>query len=47
MKPPDEPRVGNDKRPPKVSRTEEARRIIEEYVDNLRKIIKKLRRRLN
>ena len=33
--------------PPKLSRSEEAaRRIIEEYADHLREIIKKLRRRL-
>lgn len=43
----DKPRVGKDKRPPKLSRSEEARRIIQEYVENLRKIVKKLRRRLN
>jgi len=33
--------------PPKLSRSEEARRIIEEYADHLREIIKKLRRRLH
>jgi len=32
--------------PPKLSRSEEARRIIEECADHLRQIIKKLRRRL-
>ena len=50
MKPPEEPRQGKDEpppRPPKLSRSEEARRVIEEYVNDLRKIIKKLRRRLN
>ena len=31
----------------KLSRSEEARRIIEEYVSDLLEIIKKLRRRLN
>jgi hypothetical protein len=31
----------------KTSRMEEARRIIEEYADDLREIIKKLRRHLN
>ena len=31
----------------KLSRSEEARRIIEEYVNDLLEIIKKLRRRLN
>jgi len=43
MEQPKEP----DKPPPKPSRSEEARRIIQEYADDLRKIIKKLRRRLN
>jgi len=46
MKPPKEPRPGKDE-PPKLSRSEEARRIIEEYVNDLLEIIKKLRRRLN
>lgn len=32
---------------PKPSRLEEARRVIEEYADDLREIIKKLRQRLN
>ncbi len=47
MKPSDETRSGKDEPPPKLSRSEEARRIIEEYIDNLREMIKKLRRRLN
>jgi hypothetical protein len=47
MKPPDEPRLGKDEPSPKPSRSEEARRIIEEYVDSLREIIKKLGRRLH
>ena len=47
MKPSDKPRLGKDKPRPKLSRSKEARRIIEEYVDNLREIIKKLRRRLH
>jgi hypothetical protein len=47
MKPSDEPRLGEDEPPPKLSRSEEACQIIEEYVDNLREIIKKLRRRLH
>jgi len=47
MKPSDEPRrVDKDEPPPKLSRSEEALRIIEEYADHLREIIKKLRRRL-
>jgi hypothetical protein len=45
MKPPDKPRMDKDEPPPKLSRSEEAMRIIEEYVDSLREIIKKLRRR--
>jgi hypothetical protein len=47
MKPPEQPRPGKVERPPKLSRSEDARRIIQEYIDNLREIIKKLRRRLN
>jgi hypothetical protein len=44
MQPSDGPK---DKPPPKLSRLDEARQIIEEYAASLRKIIKKLRRRLN
>ena len=40
----DKPSAGQ---PVKLSRSEEARRIIEEYVNDLLEIIKKLRRRLN
>jgi hypothetical protein len=47
MKPSEEPRPGKVERPPRLSRSEDARRIIQEYIDNLREIIKKLRRRLN
>jgi hypothetical protein len=47
MKPSDKPRLGKDEPPPKLSRSEEALRIIEEYADQLREIIKKLRRRLH
>jgi hypothetical protein len=47
MKPPEEPRPGKDEQPPKPSRSEEARRIIQEYVNDLLEIIKRLRRRLN
>jgi hypothetical protein len=36
-----------DKPRPKPSRAEEALRIIEEYANDLREIIKKLRRRLD
>ena len=44
MKPPEEPGPGKVERPKKLSRSEEARRIIQEYVDNPREIIGKLRR---
>jgi hypothetical protein len=47
MAPPQEPLPGKDEPPPKLSRLEEARRVIEEYAADLRMIIKKLRRRLN
>jgi len=47
MAPPQEPLPGKDEAPPKLSRLEEARRVIEEYAADLREIIKKLRRRLN
>jgi hypothetical protein len=45
--PPEEPRSGQEAPNPKPSRLEEVRRLIEEYADDLREIIKKLRRRLN
>ncbi len=45
--PPEEPFPGNGEPPSKLTRLEEARRIIDEYVADLRKIIEKLRRRLN
>jgi hypothetical protein len=44
---PKEPPLGKDQPPPKPSRLEEARQIIEEYAATLREIIKKLRRRMN
>jgi hypothetical protein len=47
MAPPDEPLPRKDEPPPKTSRLEEARRIIEEYAADLGEIIKKFRRRLN
>jgi hypothetical protein len=47
MTPPGDPIPGKDEPPPKLSRLEEARRIIEEYAAELREIIKKLRKRLN
>jgi hypothetical protein len=47
MKPQDdEPASGPEKRS-KASRTEEARRIIEEYAGDLREILKKLRKLFN
>ena len=46
MKPPEEPRPGKDE-PPKPSRLQQARRIIEEYAADLREIINKLRSHLN
>ena len=39
------PRVDKDEPPLKLSRSEEARRILEEYADQLREIIRKFRRR--
>jgi hypothetical protein len=47
MEPPEEPVRGKGHLPLKPSRSEEARRIIHEYVNDLREIIKKLRRHLN
>jgi hypothetical protein len=45
MNQPDQRR--SDKEVPKPSRSEELLRIIEEYVDDLREIIRKLRRKMN
>jgi hypothetical protein len=45
MTKPDE--LDQDKPSPKLSRSGEALRIIEEYANGLREIIKKLRQRLN
>jgi hypothetical protein len=47
MKPPEEPGQSKVEPPPKPSRLEEARRIIEEYANNLREIITKFRRKMN
>jgi hypothetical protein len=47
MKPTDDRRSEKEELPSKLTRTEEALRIIEEYANELRAIIKKLRRRLN
>jgi signal recognition particle subunit SEC65 len=41
------PEEQNEAKEPRPSRLEEARRVIEEYANDLREIIKKLRRRLN
>jgi hypothetical protein len=43
----DEPPAGEHTSKPKPSQVEEAWRIIEEYAEDLREIIRKLRRRLN
>jgi hypothetical protein len=47
VKPPEAPCPDRDKLAPKLSRLEEACRIIEEYAADLREIIKKLQRKLN
>lgn len=47
MNKPDEQASGKGAQEPKPSRLEEARRLIEQYADDLREIIKKLRQRLN
>jgi hypothetical protein len=47
MKPPDKRRLGEDEPPLQLSRSDEALRIIEEYANHLREIIKKLRQRLH
>jgi hypothetical protein len=46
---PDPDELGVNKEPPRLpsTRLEEARRIIEEYADALRELIKKLRRKMN
>jgi hypothetical protein len=47
MNAPDEPTPGNQASKPKPSRREEALQIIEDYANDLREIIKKLRHKLN
>jgi hypothetical protein len=47
MDPPEKVPPDKDEPPPRWSRLEEARQIIEEYAADLREFIKKLRRRLN
>jgi hypothetical protein len=46
MSKPGEQHTGKEAPEPKPPRMEEARRLIEEYADDLREIIKKLRRHL-
>jgi hypothetical protein len=45
MTPPDKPGLGKEEPPTKLSRSEEALRIIEEYAEHLRELIEKFRRR--
>jgi hypothetical protein len=47
MSKPGEQSTGKEASGPKPSRIDEARLLIEEYADDLREIIKKLRRRPN
>jgi hypothetical protein len=47
MHPAGEPVPGKEEPRPKPSRSEEVLRIIQEYADDLRETIKKLRRKLN
>jgi hypothetical protein len=47
MKPQDDEPTSGPKKPSKPSRTEEARRIVEEYANDLREILQKLRKFLN
>ena len=47
MSKPGEQHTGKEAPEPRPPHTEEARRLIEEYADDMREIIKKLRRHLN
>jgi hypothetical protein len=47
MKPQHDQPASGPEQPSKPSRTEQARRIVEEYADDLRKILKKLRKLFN
>jgi len=47
MVPSDDEQPSKDEPAPKLSRSEEARRIIEEYAADLREIIRKLQRKMN
>jgi len=44
MKPQDDEPASGPEKPSKPSRTEEAQRIVEEYADGLREILKRLRK---
>lgn len=43
----EEPHADKDEPPAKLTRTDELRRMVEEYAADLREIIRKLRRKLN
>jgi len=45
--PPEEPHLGKDKPSSKSTRIEEARHFIEEYANDLRDMIRMLRKKLN
>jgi hypothetical protein len=47
MKPRDDEPVSGPEKPSEPSRTEEARRIVEKYADDLREILKKFRKFFN
>jgi hypothetical protein len=46
MKPPEEPHPAKEAPKPKPSRSEVARWVVEDYMNDLREIIRKLRQRL-
>jgi hypothetical protein len=47
MKPQHDQPASRPEKPSKPSRTQQARRIVEEYADDLRQILKKLRKLFN
>jgi hypothetical protein len=47
MKPQDDEPTSGSEKPSKPSRTEDARQIVEEYADDLRELLKKLRKLFN
>jgi hypothetical protein len=47
MKPQDDKPASGPEKPSKSSRTEEALRIVEEYADDLREVLKKFRKLFN